>query len=100
MRSLHRFSVFAAIAAFVPLLTFAADSEPRGAKLVATPSAIEFQAALDPAPAVLSVQHPDGAVIIEMFAAGENPTLRLKELADGAYSYELRVSQTDGEPLV
>ena len=49
---------------------------------------------------LLSVQRPDGEVITETFAAGRNPMLRLDGLADGIYSYELRIAQADSAPLV
>lgn len=103
MRSTYRFSVFflvAAIAAVLPLHAFAADAEQRAVRLVATDRAVEWHSAIDPAASFLSVQRPDGEVITEMFAAGRNPFLRLAGLADGAYSYELRVAQNDAGPLV
>lgn len=103
MRSTYRFSVLflvAAIAALLPLIAFAADAEQRAVRLIATDRAVEWHSAIDPAASFLSVQRPDGEVITEMFAAGRNPFLRLDGLADGAYSYELRVAQTDAGPLV
>ena len=103
MRLKHRFSLpilFAAAAALVPLIAFATDVEQRGARFVATARAIEWHPANDPAITLLSVQRPDGEVIKETFAAGRNPMLRLDGLADGVYSYELRISQTDAAPLV
>jgi hypothetical protein len=103
MRSTYRFSVFflvAAIAALLPLTVYAADPAQRAARLVATDRAVEWHAAVNPAASLLSVQRPDGEVITEMFAAGRNPFLRLDGLADGAYSYELRVAQADSGPLV
>jgi len=104
MRSKYRFSLFLFVV-LVPLFTFAADAERQAARLVTTARAIEWhRAAVDPAaePAAsrLSVQHPNGEVITEMFAAGLNPMLRLDGLADGVYSYELHVSQKDSGPLV
>src|SRR5688572_6998692 len=94
MRSTQRFSLLflvAAIAALLPLIAFAADAEPRAARLVTTARAIEWHSTTDPAAAVLSVQRPDGEVITETFAAGRNPMLQLDGLDDGLYSYELRV---------
>ncbi len=106
MRSKHRFSILflvAAAAALLPLIAFAADADPRAARLVATTRAIEWHpvtASIDSGAALLSVQRPDGEVITEMFAAGRNPMLRLDGLADGIYSYELRTAQTDSSPFV
>jgi hypothetical protein len=102
MRLTHRFSrplLVAAAAALLPLIAFAADPEPR-ARLVTTASAIEWHPAIDAAATFLSVQRPDGEVRTETFAAGRNPILRLDGLADGVYSYELRVAQADAAPLV
>jgi hypothetical protein len=100
MRSTHRFSLpllVAAAAALIPLLAFA-DAEPR-ARVVTTARAIEWHpAAIDPAASILSVQRPDGEVITETFAAGLKPMLRLDGLADGVYSYELRVAQGGSAP--
>jgi hypothetical protein len=81
-------------------MAFAADGEQRSARLVTTARGIEWLAATDPAATRLSVQRPDGEVITETFAAGRNPMLRLDGLADGVYSYELRVAQADSGPLV
>ena len=103
MRSTSRFSfplLVAAAAALLPLLGFAAEKEPRAARLVTTARAIEWHPPIDAAAAVLSVQRPDGEVISEMFAAGRKPMLPLDGLADGVYAYELRVTQTGDEPLV
>ncbi|HEX8408637.1 MAG TPA: tail fiber domain-containing protein [Thermoanaerobaculia bacterium] len=103
MRLVHPFSLsllVAAAAAMLPLAAFAADPEPRAARLVATASAIEWHPAVDAAATVLSVQRPDGEVSTETFAAGRNPMLRLDGLADGVYSYELRVAQAESVPLV
>jgi hypothetical protein len=105
MRSIHRVSLsllVAAVATLVPLITFAAEAEQRAAaRLIATARSIEWHPTMLDAPStVLSVQRPDGEVITETFGAGRNPLLRLDGLADGMYSYELRVSQTDAAPLV
>ncbi|HYK04701.1 MAG TPA: tail fiber domain-containing protein [Thermoanaerobaculia bacterium] len=103
MRSIHRFSLpllAAAVAALLSLIAFAADAEQRAARLVTTARAMEWHSAADRADAVLSVQRPDGEVVTETFAAGRNPLLRLDGLADGVYSYELRVARTDSGPLV
>lgn len=103
MRSTHRFSLLflvAAAAALLPLIAFAADAEPRAARLVTTARAIEWHPAAEPAASFLSVQRPDGEVSTEMFASGRNPMLRLDGLADGMYSYELRVAQAVSGPLV
>lgn len=88
------------LVALFPLLAFAADADQRAARLVSTARAIEWHPASGPAAALLSVQRPDGEVITETFAAGRNPLLRLDGLADGVYSYELRVAQADSAPLV
>lgn len=100
MRSKHRFSfpvLVVAAAVLTPLLAFA-DAEPR-ARLVSTARAIEWHpAAIEPAASVLSVQRPDGEVITETFAAGLKPMLRLDGLADGVYSYELRVARDGFAP--
>jgi hypothetical protein len=104
MRSTHRFSLplfAAALAALVPLIVFAADAEPRAARLVTTARTIEWHAAIDSAVTRLSVQRPDGEVMAETFAAGRTPMLQLDGLADGLYSYELRTAQSsDTVPLV
>lgn len=111
MRSTHRFSLpllVAAAAALVPLFAFAdaeQRAEPRAARLVTTARAIEwhpsaFDPMANPTPTRLSVQRPDGEVITETFAAGLKPMLRLDGLADGVYSYELRLAQDDAAPLM
>jgi len=100
MHSRRRFSIpffVLAAAAVFPLLTFA--TEHRGARLITTARAIEWHPE-DPATTFLSVQRPNGEVIQETFAAGDPPLLRLEGLADGMYSYELRIAQTDSAPLV
>jgi len=102
MRSIHRLSltlVLAAAAAFFPLIASAADAEQQAARLVMTTRAIEWQPTTAAAATLLSVQRPDGEVMTEAFAAGRNPMLRLDDLADGVYSYELRLGQTDSAPL-
>jgi hypothetical protein len=103
MRTKNRFSflvLVAAFAAFLPLMAFAADDAP-AAQLVPTAKAIEFhRTAVEPAASLLSIQRPDGEVTTEMFAAGLNPMLKLDGLADGVYSYELRMTQTDAAPVV
>lgn len=106
MRSTHRFSLpllVAAAAALFPLLVFAADAEQRAARIVTTGRAIEWHPAIDAAVTavtLLSVQRPDGEVITETFAAGRTPMLQLDGLADGLYSYELRIPQAGSAPLV
>ena len=101
MRSRYRFSFFvAAAAALLPLIAIAADGDQRAARLVMTAGAMEWHPAAGAAPAVLSVQRPDGEVVTETFAAGRNPVLRLEGLADGLYSYELRVARAGSVPLV
>ena len=99
MRLTHRFSLLL-VAVFLPLIAFAADPEQRAARLVTAGRALEWHSALDPAATFLSVQRPDGEVMTEMFAAGRTPMLRLDRLADGLYSYELRVAQEDAAPRV
>ena len=103
MRSTHRFSLtlfLAAAAALFPLIAFAATVERQALHPVTTARTIEWHSATDSTAALLSVQRPDGEVITEMFAAGQNPLLRLDGLADGMYSYELRTAQADSGPLV
>ena len=85
MHSIHRFSLLVSI-----VTTITAAAEPRGGRFVATAGAIEWQAAGDAA--VLSIQRPGGEVITETFAAGRTPLLQLDGLADGVYSYELRLA--------
>src|SRR5262249_27650625 len=82
----------------LPLIAFAAPVEQR-LKVVTTSRAIEFRSAGVATAASLSVQRPDGQVITETFAAGQDPVLQLDGLADGQYSYELRVDQPDAAPL-
>jgi hypothetical protein len=101
MRSTHRLSVslFAAVvAALIPLAAFA-GMEQRAARLVTTTHAIEWQPASGSAGSKLSVKRPDGELLTRTFAGGETPMLRLDGLADGLYSYELRVMQPDAQPL-
>jgi hypothetical protein len=106
MRSIHRFSfplLIAAAAALLPLVAFAGDADQRAARIVTTARTIEWRAPTDRAASalsILSVQRPDGEVITETFAAGRNPMLRIDGLADGQYSYELRMPQTDSVPRV
>ncbi|HEV8433890.1 MAG TPA: tail fiber domain-containing protein, partial [Thermoanaerobaculia bacterium] len=101
MRLLNRISVSlvaAAVAALIPLGALA-DMEQRAARLVTTTRAIEWQPTAGAADSMLSVKTPDGQVRTQTFAAGQNPMLRLDGLADGLYSYELRVMQADAKPL-
>jgi hypothetical protein len=101
MRSTPRVSLpllVATIAALLPVIAFAA--EPRAARVVTTARAIEWHPAIDAAATLLSVQRPDGVVITETFAAGRSPMLQLDRLADGMYTYELRVTQSNAVPLV
>jgi len=104
MRSTHRFSLpllIAAAAVLLPLMAFARDAEQRPARLITTARAIEWHPAIDSAATLLSLQRPDGEVITETFAAGQNPMLRLDGLADGVYAYELRFAPTAASvPLV
>ncbi|MEA2489221.1 MAG: hypothetical protein QOH21_1013, partial [Acidobacteriota bacterium] len=95
MRSTHKVSLpllVATIAALLPIIAFAADAEPRAARVVTTARAIEWHPAIDAKATLLSVQRPDGEVITETFAAGRSPMLQLDRLADGLYTYELRVT--------
>jgi hypothetical protein len=96
MRSTYRFS----LSLLVVLMAFGAGAEGRAARLVPMTRAIEWHSAAAPAASLLSVQQPDGEVITEMFDAGRTPVLRLDGLADGVYSYELRMAQADSGPLV
>jgi hypothetical protein len=82
-------------AALVSLGALAAPSphEALGA-LVTTATTVEWQAASDEA-IVLSLQRPDGQVLTQTFAAGRNPLLRVENLGDGLYSYELRRTARD-----
>ena len=101
MRLLNRVSVYllaAAVAALIPLGAFA-DMEQRAARLVTTTHAMEWQPAAGAADSMLSVKGPEGEVKTHTFAAGANPTLRLDGLADGFYTYELRVMQRDAKPV-
>ncbi|HEX3580852.1 MAG TPA: tail fiber domain-containing protein [Thermoanaerobaculia bacterium] len=88
-----------AMATLIPAGAFAAGMEQRAARLVTTTHAIEFQRDAAAGESMLSVKRPDGEVMSRTFAGGENPTLRLDGLADGLYTYELRVMQTDAKPL-
>src|SRR3954452_2871255 len=106
MRSTHRFSLpllAATGAALLSLIAFGAGAEQRTARMVTTTRAIEWHPPVDQASTgagVLSVQRPDGEVITQTFDAGRSPMLRLDGLADGVYSYELRVAQTESAPFV
>lgn len=86
MRFKLRFSLFLAVV--LPLTAFAAVREPL-ASFVITNTSVEWQATGDRG-LILSLQRPDGEVSVERFAAGRNPMLRVEELADGLYAYELR----------
>jgi len=96
MRSKFRFSLFLVTALLLPLITFAAAAphQPIG-RLVADATTIEWQPAIDAGVVMMSLQRPDGEVITRAFPAGQNPMLRLAELADGTYSYELRADGAD-----
>jgi Chaperone of endosialidase len=104
MRSKHRFSLrfLAAAAALLSLIAFSAAAEQRAARIVTTDRAIEWHPldAVATGAGILSVQRPDGEVSTQIFAAGRTPLLRTDDLADGVYSYELRVPQADSAPLV
>jgi hypothetical protein len=91
MRLNCRFSLVLFLVA-LPLVAFA---QP-----VPTERAIEWQPVTDAATTVLSVQRPNGEVTTETFAAGFNPMFNVDGLADGVYSYELRTTRSDSEPLV
>jgi hypothetical protein len=100
MRTTSRISVSllaAALAVLIPLGA-SADIEQRAARLVTTTHAIEWQPVARAAESALSIKGPDGQVITEAFPAGKNPNLRLDGLADGLYTYELRVMQPDAKP--
>lgn len=85
-----RFVVF--LATGLVSLTALAAAPP-----VMTATTVEWQRADAHDAAVLSLQRPDGQVVTETFAAGRNPLLRVENLGDGQYSYELRAS--DGSRL-
>ncbi|MGN6184268.1 MAG: tail fiber domain-containing protein [Thermoanaerobaculia bacterium] len=87
MRLTYRFSVL-----FTVLFSFFVFGAP--ARFVTTNRAIEWTTTSD-AEIVLSLQRPDGEVITETFPAGHAPMLRMQDLADGLYSYELRSAQND-----
>jgi hypothetical protein len=91
--------IAAAVAALIPAGAFAGDMEQRAARLVTTTRAIEWQPWAGAAESMLSIKRPDGEVMTRTFAAGENPMLHLDGLAEGRYSYELRVMGPDGKPL-
>lgn len=100
MRKTHRIPVSllaAAVAVLIPLGAFA-DMEQRAARLVTTTHAMEWQPSAGAADSMLSVKRPDGEVMTQTFVAGQNPTFRLDGLADGLYTYELRVMQRDAKP--
>ena len=103
MRSKYRFPFhLAAAAALLSLMAFTAAGEQRAARIVTTDRTIEWHP-LDAAvtgAGILSVQRPDGEVLTQTFAAGRTPMLRVDDLADGIYSYELRVPQSDAAALV
>ena len=102
MKKPQRISVYllaATVAALIPLGAFGAGIEQRAARLVTTTHAIEFQRDAGAGESMLSIKRPDGEVMSRTFAGGENPTLRLDGLADGLYTYELRVMQADAKPL-
>src|SRR3954471_23566129 len=99
MRSTYRFSLLFLVT-ILSLTAFGADADQRAARLVTSARAIEWQRPIDSAAPFLSVQRPDGEVITGMFGGGRTPMLQLDGLADGLYSYELRVAQEDGSPLV
>ena len=84
MRIVSRFFVLLLVA-LVPLGAFAAQ-------LVTTATSVEWRTDARGA-AVLFLQKPDGQVVTETFAEGQNPLLRVETLGgDGQYSYELRAS--------
>jgi hypothetical protein len=103
MPSTSRFSISFPLIAVLLLVPSAFAAEPddqRPARRVTTATTMEWHPQADPAAALLSVQGPDGKVMLETFAPGRNPTLRLEGLADGSYAYELRIDQSDSAPLV
>ena len=90
MRSAFRLSL-SVLVVLLPFIVLTAESprEPIG-RLVLQDTSIEWQRAIDHAPIILSVQHPDGEVTTETFHAGQTPRLNFDGLRDGLYSYELR----------
>ncbi|HEY6140764.1 MAG TPA: tail fiber domain-containing protein [Thermoanaerobaculia bacterium] len=73
-----------------PLGALAEPPHAPVARMITTATMVEWQPSLDRAPVVLSLQRPDGQVVTETFAAGSKPTLRVENLGDGLYKYELR----------
>jgi hypothetical protein len=95
---LSLYLIAAAVAVLIPIGVFAGDMDQRAARLVTTTRAIEWQPVAAAAESSLSIKGPDGEVTTRTFAAGENSMLRLDGLADGFYTYELRVMQADAKP--
>ncbi|MGZ5473862.1 MAG: tail fiber domain-containing protein [Thermoanaerobaculia bacterium] len=96
MRHKDRFSlplVITLTVALLPLVALATEPlhQPIGPAATSA-TAIEWHPTVEHAAIVLTLQHPDGQVFMETFAAGRNPMLRAEALGrDGAYSYEMRV---------
>lgn len=96
MRNNDRFSLSLVITltlVLLPLVALATERihQPIGPAAMSA-TGIEWHPTVEHAAIVLTLQHPDGQVLTETFAAGRNPTLRVETLRrDGAYSYEMRV---------
>ena len=91
MRITLRFSI-PFLAALVSFSAYPQSPHEPVGTLVTTATTVEWQSAGDPTPIVLSLQRPDGQVLTETFAAGRHPMLRVENLGDGLYSYELRTA--------
>lgn len=88
-------AVAVATLSLYPLASFAGDDKV--GKIKAGGSQVEWQVTADNDRVTLTVKGPDGFRFEKTFAAGKSPSLRTQDgpnrsLADGSYTYELRVT--------
>src|SRR5207248_1076996 len=87
--------IFLVILMLVPLAAFAKGENERIAHASGGGAAIEWVPNIEHESLVMTVALPDGSVLTRHFQAGSNPLFRIQDIpgrvADGVYSYELRV---------
>jgi hypothetical protein len=96
MMSSRRSSLFPVVMAVLALFAISASAQNVG-KINAGGAQVEWQVTADNERVSLTVVGPDGFTYEKSFPAGKNPSLRLQDgpkgsLADGSYTYELRVT--------
>ena len=101
MKSSKRFpSIVLTILAVLclPAVLFAQATEDKNpvATIAASGAGIRFDVKAPHAAVTLSVAAPDGQVFTKEFSNGNAPEFKIKDLGDGQYTYELRVTPVFG----